>query len=153
MSVEVENLTKRLRLRPLSLRRSREREREGRVEEKEKKEFEEKKEGAPSPFRRSQLNSSLQRGGSEAPASAPERERARKRVKDRSKQSKKEPLLAWERQKREERESTRPQLPLVFFLQFRSLFFPCGKSHLGLVVDRQHDLVDAGVLEGLFRGE
>ena len=48
------------------------------------------------------------------------------------------------------------QLPLVFslsfFFAFRSLFYP-DKSHLGLVVDRQHDLVDAGVLEGLFWGE
>ena len=41
--------------------------------------------------------------------------------------------------------------PRFFPLQCRSLF-SSAKSHLGLVVDRQHNLIDASVLEGLFWG-
>lgn len=74
----------------------------------------------------------------------------RKRVQSRE-QGKKRGELAWEQNRENAAVAAGFFLSLFFFFSsFDSLFFSSGQAHLGLVVDRQHDLIDAGVLEGLF---
>ena len=60
--------------------------------------------------------------------------------------------MAWEQEREREEAAVAAQFSSSRFLAISPSFSSSGKSHLGLVVDRQHDLIDAGVLEGLFWG-